>query len=61
MLKKGLDFMKKHPAYNAMTHAVGGIGIGILIAHPIAGIHPIRFGVAFLIVSALGHIYAFFA
>ena len=33
-------FMKKYPAYNATIHAIGGVGIGILIASSIAGIHP---------------------
>ena len=53
--------MKKHPAYNASVHALGGIGIGIIIASPIAGIHPVRWGIALLIVSLLGHVYALFA
>ena len=60
-MKKGMIFMKKHPTYNAMVHAIGGIGIGILIASPVAGIHPVRFGIAFMIVSLLGHAYAWFA
>ena len=60
-MKKGIAFMKKYPAYNATIHAIGGIGIGILIASPVAGIHPVRFGLAFLVVSALGHAYAMFA
>lgn len=59
-MKKAMTFMKKHPAYNASVHAIGGIGIGILIASPIAGIHPVRWGIAFLIVSLLGHIYTWF-
>ena len=59
-MKNGLAFIKKHPAYNATIHALGGVGIGILIASPIAGTHPIRFGLAFIIVSALGHVYALF-
>ncbi len=60
-MKKAMAFMKKHPAYNSTIHAIGGIGIGILIASPVAGIHPVRWGIALLIVSLLGHIYAWFA
>ena len=60
-MKKAMAFMKKHPKYNAIIHALGGVGVGILIAYPIAGIHPVRFGVAFLLVSALGHLYTWFA
>ncbi len=56
-MKKALAFAKKHPAYIATIHAIGGIGIGIMIASPIAGVHPIRWGIAFLIISLLGHLY----
>ncbi|MFS8159339.1 MAG: hypothetical protein ACMG6E_03840 [Candidatus Roizmanbacteria bacterium] len=52
--------MKKHPVYNAMVHAIGGVGIGILIARPIVGMHPVRFGVALMVLSLLGHLYAMF-
>lgn len=60
-MKKATAYIKKHPVYNSIIHAIGGIGIGIIIASPIAGIHPIRWGIAFLIVSLLGHIYAWVA
>ena len=60
-MKKGMNFMKKHPEYNATVHAIGGVGVGILIASPVAGTHPVRFGLAFLLVSVLGHVYAWFA
>ena len=54
-------FLKKHPEYNAMVHGVGGLGIGILIASPVAGVHPLRWGIALLAISLLGHLYAWFA
>ncbi len=60
-MKKVMAFAKKHPAYIGTIHALGGIGIGILIASPIAGVHPIRWGVAFLVLSILGHLYMWFA
>lgn len=60
-MKRGMAFMKKYPAYNATIHALGGIGIGILIASPVVGTHPVRVGVAFLAISFLGHVYAWFA
>ncbi|HVZ58243.1 MAG TPA: hypothetical protein VG935_00610 [Patescibacteria group bacterium] len=53
--------MKKHPAYNASVHAIGGIGLGVLITYPFVGQHPVRVGVAFIIVAIIGHIYTFFA
>lgn len=60
-MKKVMAFAKKHPAYIASIHALGGIGIGILVASPIAGIHPVRWGIAFLVLSMLGHVYMWFA
>ncbi len=60
-MKKAIAFMKKHPEYNATIHTIGGIGIGILIASPVAGIHPVRWGITLLIISLLGHVYALFA
>jgi hypothetical protein len=60
-MKKAVAYLKKHPVYSSTVHAIGGIGIGILIASPVAGIHPVRWGIALLIVSLLGHAYAWFA
>jgi hypothetical protein len=60
-MKKVLAFAKKNPVYIATIHAIGGVGVGILIASPIAGEHPIRWGVALLIASLLGHLYMWFA
>ena len=60
-MKKANKFFGKHSAYNATVHAVGGIGVGILIASPVAGVHPVHWGVALLILCLLGHVYAWFA
>lgn len=58
--KKVATYLSKHPAYNATVHAIGGMGIGILIASPIIGPHPVRWGVSLLSLSLLGHIYPYF-
>ncbi len=50
--------MSKYPQYNAIVHALGGIGIGFLLAYPLAGSHPVRWGLAFLGLSILGHLWA---
>ena len=60
-MKKAMRFMKKHPTYTASIHAIGGVGIGMLIASPLAGVYPFRFGIVFIIIAALGHIYAWVA
>jgi len=51
--------MSKHPAFNASVHAIGGVGIGILIASPIIGEHPVRWGITLMVIALLGHVYAF--
>lgn len=59
-MKKLLAFVKKHPVYHATLHGIGGIGAGIILA-PLAGVHPVRWGIIFLVVSLLGHLYAWVA
>lgn len=55
--KKSQDFFKNHVVYNAITHLVIGIGIGILVTYPLVGIHPLRWGLGFLVVGGLAHLY----
>lgn len=56
MLKTAFSYFKKHPAYNAIVHLSGGIGIGILITYPVVGTHPLRWGVILLMVFVLGYL-----
>ncbi|HSW89588.1 MAG TPA: hypothetical protein VLH19_01820 [Patescibacteria group bacterium] len=60
-MKKAMTFIKKHLWFVGLIHAIGGIGVGIMIASPLAGAHPIRWGIAFIAVAALGHLYIWFA
>lgn len=60
-MKKAMEYFKKHPNYNSVVHAVGGLGVGVIIASPVAGAHPVRFGIALLAISLIGHLYAWFA
>ncbi|MDD4938389.1 MAG: hypothetical protein PHX34_05275 [Candidatus Shapirobacteria bacterium] len=46
---------------NALSHALAGIGVGILITYPFVGSHPLRWGAFFLVVGLIGHLYAYFA
>ena len=57
MMKQVERFFTKHTSYNAAVHGVAGIGIGMLLTYPLAGIHPVRWGVAFLVLGLLGHLY----
>lgn len=56
MLKTAFSYFKKHPAYSAMVHLSGGIGIGILITYPVVGTHPLRWGLILLMVLVLGYL-----
>lgn len=51
-------YMSKNPLFNGCVHLLGGIGIGILITYPFVGDHPVRWGVAFLLASVVGHLWA---
>lgn len=56
--KKWLVYFGKHPLHNALSHILIGIGLGMLLTYPMAGAHPVRWGVAFLAVGILGHLWA---
>lgn len=56
--KKMLTYFAKHSNYNAYVHFLGGIGVGFLLAYPVTGIHPVRWGLFFLGLSLTGHIWA---
>ena len=53
-----MKYFQKHPAYTATVHAVGGIGVGVLIARDVAGDHPVRFALVLIALALLGHLYA---
>jgi len=56
MYKRMLKYFSKRPFYSAVVHVVAGIGIGFLLTYTVAGDHPVRWGVAFLVFAALCHI-----
>jgi len=58
MLKNADKYFRQHPTFNSLVHGLGGIGIGILITYPYIGLHPVRWGIFFLLLSALGHLFA---
>ncbi len=57
-IKRIQTYFGKHPQYNSVTHVLVGIGVGFLLAYPLAGAHPVRWGAAFLIVSVFLHYWA---
>jgi len=58
MIKNIMKHFSKHPMHNSLIHVVVGAGIGMLLAYPVAGAHPVRWGVALIVVGLLGHVWA---
>lgn len=56
--KRMVKFFAKNPHFNSLVHVCAGMGIGFLLTYPVAGEHPVRWGVAFLVLAALGHLWA---
>lgn len=56
--KRTKKYFAKHHVFSSLVHALGGIGFGILIARPVAGEHPLRWGVSFLALTLVGHWWA---
>lgn len=46
--------------YNATIHAAGGIAVGILIARPLDGGHPLKLALIFGGIAVFGHLYPIF-
>jgi len=59
--KTAMLYFKNHVEYNAVVHVLGGIGLGILIASPLAQPHPIRWALIFITISIAGHLYTVMA
>lgn len=57
MLKKIEKYFAGHPYYNAATHLLIGVGVGILITYPLVVTHPVRWGLLFIGLGLLGHFY----
>lgn len=60
-MKKAMDFVKKHPMYNATIHAVGALGVGFILVHYSPGINLVLWGVILIVLSAVGHLYMWIA
>lgn len=57
MYKTIEQYFKNHAMYSAVVHVLIGVGVGMLLTYPLAGEHPVRWGVAFLALGILGHLY----
>jgi hypothetical protein len=57
MYQKLLKYYSKHPLYAITVNLIIGIGLGVLLSRPL-GVHPVRYGVALLVIGGLGKLYA---
>ncbi|MBI4039735.1 hypothetical protein HY389_00065 [Candidatus Daviesbacteria bacterium] len=58
MLKRINTYFSKHIRYSSAVHLIIGIGIGTLLANPVFNPHPLRWGIALIVVGLVGHLYA---
>lgn len=61
MMNEMMKYFKAHPTYSSTVHFVIGLGVGILVTYPFIGSHPVRWGLFFLVIGVLAHIYPLFA
>lgn len=57
MYKTIEQYFKNHAMYSVVVHVLIGVGVGMLLTYPLAGEHPVRWGVALLVAGVLGHLY----
>ncbi len=57
LYKQISQYFKNHIYYTSFVHVIAGIGIGMLLTYPLAGSHPVRWGLGFIALGILGHIY----
>lgn len=51
-------YFAKNPLFNSFIHIFAGLGAGFILARPLAGTHPVRFGTALIAISIFGHLLA---
>jgi len=56
--KTGMKYFQKHILFSNSIHALGGVGVGILITYPLVGNHPVRWAIIFIVVAIAGHVWA---
>lgn len=60
MLENTIKYLSKHPMFNAMVHLSAGITVGIIIARPFDGGHPVQLAAIFAAITLTGYAITFF-
>lgn len=58
LCKTARKYLRAHSEFSGLIFLLFGVGIGVLLTYPVAGIHPVRFGFMFLALGILGYIWA---
>lgn len=53
-----MKYFARFPDQNSFVHLLGGVGVGFLLTYPVAGVHPVRWGLLFLGMAVLGFLWA---
>lgn len=55
--EKVTKYFSKHVIYNSTIHGLGGVAVGVLIARPLDGGHPLKLALILGGIAILGHLY----
>ena len=58
-VKRAEKYFSKNPRFNAVVHALGGLGVGVLLTNVAFNPHPVRWAALFILLALLGHWYAY--
>jgi hypothetical protein len=56
--KTARKYLNVHTEFSGTVHLLFGVGIGVILTYPIAGVHPLRVGFMFLALGILGYVWA---
>ena len=59
MYSRATKYFSKYPTFNSLVHFSGGVAIGILIARPFDGGHPLQLAAIFGAIALIGHVIPF--
>ncbi len=55
-IERTMKYFSKHPFYNSIVHLSGGIAVGVLVARPFDGGHPLQLALIFGGIAIVGHL-----